>query len=91
MAQRTASDHKRTIGSRYFAVVTLASIVLSFFPIGLTLVSFLLSGSKGNAFDENGAGVYLWLLIVTIPAGSVFLAVGTLLGIVVGLVRELRR
>jgi hypothetical protein len=52
MAQRTASDHKRTIGSRYFAVVTLASIVLSFFPIGISVVIFFVIVSIVNLLYE---------------------------------------
>jgi hypothetical protein len=54
-------------------------------------VNFALGGFSGNAFDENGAGVALWLLIVTLPAGLVFFVAGVLVGVVIELVRALRR
>jgi hypothetical protein len=91
MPQRPPSAPKRSINGTYFAAVTIGSIALALFPIGLLLASFALGGFSGNAFDENGAGVALWLLIVTLPAGLAFFVAGVLVGVVIELVRALRR
>ena len=90
MPQRPPSAPKRTINGTYFTAVTIGSIAVALFPIGLVLVSFILGGLRGNPFDENGVGAVLWLLLVTIPAGLVLFAAGALVGVVVALVRGRR-
>jgi hypothetical protein len=76
---------------RYF--VTLASLcaVAAVFPILLVAAHFTLSGFKGNAFDENGYGVFLWLLIITVPFSIAAFVLGTIVGTLVEIVRYLRR
>jgi ABC-type amino acid transport system permease subunit len=76
---------------RYF--VTLASLctVAAVFPILLVAAHFTLSGFKGNAFDENGYGVFLWLLIITVPYSIAAFVLGTIVGALVEIVRYLRR
>ena len=91
MPQRPPSAPKRTNNGTYFTAVTIGSTALALFPIGLVLVSFILGGFSGNAFDENGVGAVLWLLLVTIPAGGAFFVAGVLVGVVIELARTLRR
>jgi cell division protein FtsX len=76
---------------RYF--VTLASLcaVAAVFPILLVVANFALSGFKGNAFDENGYGAFLWLLIITVPSSIAAFVLGTIVGALVEIVRYLRR
>ena len=76
---------------RYF--VTLASLctVAAVLPILIVAAHFALSGFKGNAFDENGYGVFLWLLIITVPFSIAAFVLGTIAGALVEIVRYLRR
>ena len=61
------------------------------FPILLVVANFALSGFKGSAFDENGYGVFLWLLIITLPFSMAIFVLGTIVGALVEITRYLRR
>lgn len=76
---------------RYFATLASLCAVAAVFPILLVAAHFTLSGFKGNAFDENGYGVFLWLLIITVPFSIAAFVLGTIVGTLVEIVRYLRR
>ena len=76
---------------RYFATLASLCTVAAVFPILLVVANFALSGFKGNAFDENGYGVFLWLLIITIPFSIAAFVLGTIVGALVEITRYLRR
>ena len=89
--QKKQTQARFRVRWRYF--VTLASLcaVAAVFPILLVVANFALSGFKGNAFDENGYGVFLWLLIITVPFSIAAFVLGTIAGALVEIVRYLRR
>ena len=76
---------------RYF--VTLASLctVAAVLPILIVAANFALSSFKGNAFDENGYGVFLWILVITVPFSIAAFVLGTIVGALVEITRYLRR
>jgi hypothetical protein len=76
---------------RYFATLASLCAVAAVFPILLVAAHFTLSGFKGNAFDENGYGVFLWLLVITVPYSIAAFVLGTIVGTLVEIVRYLRR
>jgi len=87
--ERTQGDFR--IRWRYFTTLTSLCAVAAVFPILLVVANFALSGFKGNAFDENGYGVFLWLLIITVPLSLAAFVFGTIVGALVEIVRYLHR
>ena len=71
-------------------MLTAASALLAAAPIIFVAVSFALSGFQGNAYDETGTGVVLWLLLLTVPAGLLIVVTGTVGGLLVELLRYVR-
>ncbi len=67
-----------------------ASALLAVAPIIFVANMFVLNGFQGNAFDETGYGVVLWLLLVTVPAGLLIVVTGTAGGLLVELLRYVR-
>ena len=76
---------------RYFVTLGSLCTVTAVLPILLVAANFALSGFKGNAFDENGYGVFLWLLIITLPFSIAIFVLGTIIGALVEIARYLRR
>lgn len=76
---------------RYFVTLGSLCTVTAVLPILLVAANFALSGFKGNAFDENGYGVFLWLLIITVPFSIATFVLGTIVGALVEIVRYIRR
>lgn len=76
---------------RYFVTLGSLCTFTAVLPILLVAANFALSGFKGNAFDENGYGVFLWLLIITVPFSIAAFVLGTIAGALVEIVRYLRR
>jgi hypothetical protein len=89
--QKKQTQGRFRVRWRYF--VTLASLctVAAVFPILIVAVHFTLSGFRGNAFDENGYGVFLWLLVITVPYSIAAFVLGTIVGALVEIVRYIRR
>ena len=87
--EQTQGDFR--IRWRYFATLASLCAVAAVFPILLVVAHFTLSGFKGNAFDENGYGVFLWLLIITVPFSIAAFVLGTIVGALVEIVRYIRR
>ena len=89
--QKNQTQTRFRVRWRYF--VTLASLctVAAVLPILIVAANFALSGFKGNAFDENGYGVFLWLLVITVPYSIAAFVLGTIIGALVEIVRYLRR
>jgi hypothetical protein len=67
-----------------------ASALLALAPINFVALSFVLNGFQGNAYDENGYGAVLWLLLITAPAGLLIAVTGTAGGLLVELLRYVR-
>ena len=89
--QKKQTKSRFRVRWRYF--VTLASLcaVAAVFPILIVAAHFTLSGFRGNAFDENGYGVFLWLLVITVPYSIAIFVLGSIVGALVEIVRYLRR
>ena len=89
--QKKQTQGRFRVRWRYF--VTLASLcaVAAVFPILIVAAHFTLSGFRGNAFDENGYGVFLWLLVITVPYSIAIFVLGSIVGALVEIVRYLRR
>ena len=89
--QKKQTKSRFRVRWRYF--VTLASLctVAAVLPILIVAAHFTLSGFRGNAFDENGYGVFLWLLVITVPYSIAAFVLGTIVGALVEIVRYLRR
>jgi len=87
--QQTQGDFR--IRWRYFATLASLCAVAAVFPLLLVVANFALSGFTGNAFDENGYGVLLWLLIITVPYSIAAFVLGTIIGALVEIVRYIRR
>ena len=66
-----------TVTARYWIVLSIVSGVVALFPLAVVLVNFAANPSS-NPFSELGYGAALWLLIVSVPAGGIIFAVGTL-------------
>jgi hypothetical protein len=75
---------------RYFVLLTAASVLYALAPIAFVVLSFALSGFQGNAYDENGYGAALWLLLLTVPSGVLILVTGATGGLLVELLRYVR-
>ena len=89
--QKKQTQGRFRVRWRYF--VTLASLcaVAAVFPILIVAAHFTLSGFRGNAFDENGYGVFLWLLVITVPYSIAAFVLGSIIGALVEIVRYIRR
>jgi hypothetical protein len=87
--EQTQGDFR--IRWRYFTTLASLCAVAAVFPILLVVANFALSGFKGNAFDENGYGAFLWLLIITVPSSIAAFVLGTIVGALAEIVRYLRR
>ncbi len=89
--QKKQTKSRFRVRWRYF--VTLASLctVAAVLPILIVAAHFTLSGFKGNAFDENGYGVFLWLLVITVPYSIAAFVLGSIVGALVEIVRYIRR
>ena len=89
--QKKQTKSRFRVRWRYF--VTLASLctVAAVLPILIVAAHFALSGFKGNAFDESGYGVFLWLLVITVPYSIAIFVLGSIVGALVEIVRCLRR
>ncbi len=89
--QKKQTQGRFRVRWRYF--VTLASLctVAAVLPILIVAAHFTLSGFKGNAFDENGYGVFLWLLVITVPYSIAAFVLGSIVGALVEIVRYLRQ
>ena len=74
----TKSKVQRSIiTSRFWIVLSVVSGVVALFPLAIVLVNFAANPSS-NPFSELGYGAALWLLIISVPAGGIIFAVGTL-------------
>ncbi len=76
---------------RYFVTLAALCTIAAVLPILIVAANFALSGFKGNAFDENGYGVFLWILVITVPFSIAAFVLGTTVGALVEIVRYLRR
>lgn len=90
-SRMTAATPKSRTTFSYWILLTLLSGSVALAPIAFVIVAFLSTGASTNAFDENGYGAALWLLLITVPTGIVIFAGGVLGRIALGLVRSMSR
>ena len=89
--QKNPTQARFRVRWRYFVTLGSLCTVTAVLPILLVAAHFTLNGFKGNAFDENGYGVFLWLLIITVPFSIAAFVLGTIVGALVEIVRYIRR
>lgn len=82
---------KARINLSYWVVLPLLSFAIAIAPIAFVLVAYLSTGASTNAFDENGYGAALWLLLFSVPAGVVVFVGGVVMGITLEIARAINR
>lgn len=90
-ARTPKAASKARINLSYWIVLPILSFAIAVAPIAFVFVAYLSTGASTNAFDENGYGAALWLLLFSVPAGVVVFVGGVLMGITLEIARAINR